>query len=115
MAKDRIHRKNIRLASGTYKKCRRSLKNTAATPRDFSHVEDTAAAYRTINEITSRAGRSAAFKRKKAGLSGIFIRNDQLIAVTPNGVEKVISTKPAHANSFYVNYKPSTVLHAVKK
>jgi len=114
MDKNKLHKKNIRWASGNYNS-RRYLVKRAASFQNFSDVEDAANAYKTINEITSLAGKKAAAKRRRAGLPGIFIRNNQLVRVTQHGAEKVVSTRPAQASTFYVKYQPATVLYAVKK
>ena len=114
MDKDKLCKKNIRWASGNYNSRRHPVKRTAPF-HNFSDVEDAANAYTTINGITSKAGRKAAARRKRAGLPGIFIQNNRLITVTQQGAQKVVGTKPAHANTFYVKYQPATVLYAVKK
>ena len=113
---------NRRKNNGKGKSERRSLrmkdsKNIFLT-RDFSSVEDAANSLDIIRNIVYRAGRNAAAEAKAAGLPQTFARNNQIIRIHQNGEEEVISTSetsPVKSASFYIRYKPSTVLHVRKK
>jgi hypothetical protein len=98
---------------------RKSVKAPKGNPtlfvsHNFSDVEDSKKAFEIISSIFIRAGKNAAAEAKAAGLSQIFVRNNQLIRVSGDGKETVVKTSPDKAKSFYVKYKPSTVLHARK-
>lgn len=82
---------------------------------NFSEIEDDENAFGVIGKLASKAGKNAAAEAKAAGLSRTYIRNyRQLVQVTPSGEE--ISVQPRLVkSSFYVKYKPFTILHAVKK
>ena len=82
---------------------------------NFSEIEDKENGFRVISKLASNAGKNAAAEAKAAGLSRTYIRNyKQLVQVTPSGKE--ISIQPRLIkSSFYFKYKPSTILHAVKK
>lgn len=82
---------------------------------NFSDVEDNADAFSIIKDIVAHAGKNAAAEAKAAGLSRVYIRNNKhLVKVSPSGEEITITPKIDKA-SYYIYYKPSTVLHAVKK
>jgi len=82
---------------------------------NFSEVEDSPDAFNVIKEIVENAGKSAAAEAKAAGLSNIFVRDNQIIRLYPNGNEEVVITNLPKGNKFYVKYKPGTVFHAGKK
>ena len=113
---------NRRKNNGKGKSERRSLrmkdsKNMFLT-RDFSSVEDAANSLDIIRNIVYRAGRNAAAEAKAAGLPQTFARNNQIIRIHQNGDEEVIATAETSlvkSTSFYIRYKPSTLLHARKK
>jgi hypothetical protein len=82
---------------------------------NFSDVEDDVNAFQIIRNLAAHAGNNAAAKAKAAGLSRVYIRNyKDLIKVSVTGEEVFISPRIKQA-SFYIKYKPSTVLNAVKK
>lgn len=86
--------------------------------RDFSSVEDAPNSFEIIRNIVYRAGKNAAAEAKAAGLPHTFARKNEIVRLKQNGEEEIIETaetsiaKPA---SFYIRYKPSTILHARKK
>jgi hypothetical protein len=82
---------------------------------NFSDVEDDAYAFEIIRDLAADAGRHAAAEAKAAGLSRAYIRNYQyLVRVSPNGEEIVIHPRTTKS-SFYIKYRPHTVLHASRK
>lgn len=82
---------------------------------DFSEVEDNSDAFNIISDIVAHAGKNASAEAKAAGLSRVYIRNyNQLVKISPDGDEVTITPK-IEKSSYYIHYKPSTVLHAVKK
>lgn len=86
--------------------------------RDFSSLEDAPNSFDIIRDIVYRAGKNAAAEAKAAGLPQTFARNNQIIRKTHTGEEEVIETaeaSPIKTATFYIRYKPSTVLHARKK
>ncbi len=86
--------------------------------RDFSSVEDAPNSFKIIKDIVYRAGRNAAAEAKVAGLPHTFARKNVIIRRKQNGEEEIIGTaESANTNraSFYIHYKPSTILHARKK
>jgi hypothetical protein len=82
---------------------------------DFSAVEDNKKASEIIRRITADAGAYAAAEAKAAGISRSYIRNnEELVTISAAGI--TTSLKPVvRKSSFYIKYKPSTVLHAVSK
>ena len=82
---------------------------------NFSDVEDSPEAFNIIKKIAQNAGKSAAAEARTAGLSNIFVRNNQIILSYPNGKEEVVATNLPNGNEFYVKYKPGTVFHVNKK
>jgi preprotein translocase subunit Sec61beta len=81
----------------------------------FSEVEDSKDAFKTISRIVARAGKNAAAKAQAAGVARVYIRdNDSVVKLSATGDEVLISPKIKH-KTFYVKYKTSTILHAVKK
>ena len=112
---------NRRKNNGKGKSERRSsrtkdLKNIFLT-RDFSSVEDAANSLDIIRNIVYRAGRNAAAEAKAAGLPQTFARNNQIIRIHQKEEEVICTaeTSPVKSASFYIRYKPSTVLHVRKK
>jgi hypothetical protein len=82
---------------------------------NFSDVEDNKDAFSIISEIVAHAGKNASAEAKAAGLSRVYIRNyKHLVKISPNGDEITLQPKIENS-SYYFSYKPSTVLHAVKK
>ena len=81
----------------------------------FSEVEDSPNAFDVIKEIAENAGKSAAAEARAAGLSNIFVRDNQIIRLYPNGEEEVVVTDLPKGYKFYVKYKPGTVFHGRKK
>lgn len=78
-------------------------------------MEDDINAFRILRNLAAHAGNNAAAEAKAAGLSRVYIRNNKdLVKVSATGDEIMISPKLQQV-SFYVKYKPFTVLHAVKK
>lgn len=92
--------------------------NNIFLTRNFSAVEDAANSFDIIKDIVYRAGKNAAAEAKAAGLPQTFARNNKIIRIHQNGEEEVISTaetSPVKSASFYIRYKPSTVLYLKKK
>ena len=86
--------------------------------RDFSSVEDAPNAFDIIKNIVYKAGKNAAAEAKAAGLPHTFARNNQVIRMNQNGEEEIIETSessPLKSASYFIRYKPSTILHARKK
>lgn len=83
--------------------------------RDFTAVEDSPMAFDIIRELAAKAGKSAAAEAKAAGLSRIFVRNNQIIRLHANGTEEVVLAPLPKGNQFYIQYNAPTVLHAGKK
>lgn len=93
----------------------RKEKPSVFTSYNFSDVEDNVDAFSIISDIVAHAGKNASAEAKAAGLSRVYIRNNKrLVKISPNGDETTIAPKIEKA-SYYISYKPSTVLHAVKK
>lgn len=82
---------------------------------NFSDIEDNAEAFSIIRQLAEYAGKNAAAEAKAAGLTRIYIRNNnKLVKVMADGEEVPVSPLIKKA-AFYIKYKPSTKLHAVKK
>lgn len=101
---------------------RRSSKTKKQTnffiTRDFSSVEDAPNSFDIIRDIVYRAGKNASAEARAAGLPHTFARTNEIVRVNQNGEEEIIETAGASAvklTSFYIRYKPSTILHARKK
>jgi hypothetical protein len=93
----------------------RNRKRSVFISHNFSDVEDNVDAFSIIKNLVAHAGKNAAAEAKAAGLSTVYIRdNKRLVKVSPNGDEVTIEPK-IEKTSYYIYYKPSTVLHAVKK
>ena len=108
----------------TSKRSRPSYKKKVSKPRkrrntfishNFSDVEDNSRATRIIRKLAAHAGNNAAAEAKAAGISRVYARNNkELIKVSASG--DVIAVVPkVRRSSFYVKYKPSTILRATKK
>lgn len=82
---------------------------------NFSDIEDSKRAFEIISSIFSEAGKNAVAEAKAAGLSRIFVHNNQLIQVTTDGKETVLKTNPSRAKSYYISSKTSNKFHAVRK
>ena len=107
-------RKNIYWFASNRSRARKR-KQSVFISHNFSDVEDNEDAFNIISDIVAHAGKNAAAEAKAAGLSRVYIRNNKhLVKVSPNGDEVTIAPKIEKA-SYYIYYKPSTVLHAVKK
>jgi hypothetical protein len=83
--------------------------------RDFSEIEDSPQAFEIIKQLAVKAGESAAVEANAAGLTRIFVRNNQIIRLYPNGKEEVVIASLPKGNKFYINYKPGTIFHLRKK
>lgn len=82
--------------------------------RDFSAIEDNRHSFRLIRKLATNAGNYAAAEARARGLGTAYIRGDQLVKVFAKGETLTIAPK-LNRTSFYVKYKPATILHAVKK
>lgn len=81
---------------------------------NFSDVEDSVEAFEMIRNLSFNAGNNAAAEAKAAGIARVYIRNyKDLIKISPAGDEILIHPK-IRKSSFYIKYKPFTVLHAVR-
>jgi hypothetical protein len=83
--------------------------------KDFSEVEDSPNAFEIISEIGSLAGQGAVAEAIAAGLPRVFIRNNEIIRLLPDGTEEIITGPDFKGRKFYYSYKPGTVLHLRKK
>jgi hypothetical protein len=82
---------------------------------NFSDVEDGENAIQLIGALAKTAFKNAAAEAKAAGLACTYVRgNRELAKVSADGTVTPISATIQRA-SFYVKYKPGTVLHAVKR
>ncbi|HVY76434.1 MAG TPA: hypothetical protein VG890_16505 [Puia sp.] len=82
---------------------------------NFSDVEDNRKAFDIIRDIVVSAGNNAAIEAKVAGLYRVYIRNHRkFIALSPTGSETELQPR-IRRSSYYIQYKPNTVLHAVSK
>jgi len=107
-------RKNIYWFASNRSRARKR-KQSVFISYNFSDIEDNIDAFSIISDIVAHAGKNAAAEAKAAGLSRVYIRNNKhLVKVSANGEEMTITPKIEKA-SYYIYYKPSTVLHAVKK
>lgn len=82
--------------------------------RDFSEIEDNDHSFWFIRKLAHDAGNYAAAEAKARGLATAYVRGNKLVKVTSKGEEIIIAPKLSRP-SFYVKYKPATILHAVKK
>jgi hypothetical protein len=82
--------------------------------RDFSTVEDSAEAFKLIQELANNAGKYAAAEARALGLGTVYVRDNKLERVFAKG-ESVAITPRINRASFYVKYNPATILHAIKK
>lgn len=93
----------------------RAAKRSVFISYNFSDIEDNVNGFWIIRELANTAGNNAAAEAKAAGLSRAYIRNyKDLIKINANGEETTISPR-IKRSSFYVKYKPSTILHAIRK
>lgn len=93
-------------------------KRNSLISRDFSSVEDHPNSFLIIKELVARAGRSAAKEAAVMGLPLTVARNREIVRIYPNREEEIIETvesSPVKSGSYYVYYKPFTVLHVRKK
>jgi hypothetical protein len=81
---------------------------------DFSEVEDNDHSFWFIRKLANDAGNYAAAEAKARGLATAYVRGNKLVKVTSRGETIVIAPK-LNRPSFYVKYKPATILHAAKK
>lgn len=96
-------------------KSARARKRRVFLSHNFSDVEDGKDAYKTIFSIAQLAGKNAATEAKAKGLSCTYIRHYKiLVQVSPAGAEAAVTPK-IKRKTYYIKYKPHTVLHAVKK
>lgn len=82
---------------------------------DFSKVEDSTNAFEIISEIADLAGHSALAEAKAAGVPRVFVRNNEIIRLLPDGTEEIMKDPHSRQTKFYYHYKPATILHALKK
>ena len=86
--------------------------------RNFSAVEDNPHAFLILKKIASKAAKNAAAEARVAGLPYTFARNAEVVRVTIDGKEEVISTARSEnmkSGSFYITYSPATIIHARRK
>ena len=81
--------------------------------RDFSAIEDNADAFRIIRNLAAHAGQNAAAEAKARGLARVYVRNNELIKLSSEGDAIVIAPKITRS-TFFIKYKPSTILNAVR-
>jgi hypothetical protein len=82
--------------------------------RDFSTVEDSAEAFKLIQELANNAGKYAAAEARALGIGTVYVRDNKLERVFAKGGSVAITPRINRA-SFYVKYNPATILHAIKK
>lgn len=80
----------------------------------FSQLEDSPAAYQQIRTLALKAGRRAAAEARTKGLSRVYLKNNVLIKVSHSGSEEILQPR-IKRDSFYVKYKPETVLHVISR
>jgi hypothetical protein len=107
-------KKNFRSPARSWNRVPRSRRSVYLS-YNLSDLEDSKNAFKIIGDLAARAGRNAAAEAKVAGLSRVYLRNNgDLVRLISTGEEVIISPR-IKKDSFYVKYKPSTILHAVKK
>lgn len=107
-------KKNFRLPARSRNQGRRSRRSVVLS-YNLSDLEDSTNAFKIFGDLATVAGRNAAVEAKVAGLSRVYLRNNgNLVKVISTGEEIVLSPR-TKKTSFYVKYKPSTILHAVKR
>jgi hypothetical protein len=82
--------------------------------RDFSVIEDDSHAFKLIHRLANKAGIYAAAEARARGLGTTYVKNDKLVKVSAKG-EAVTIIPKLNRVSFYVKYKPATILHAIQK
>jgi hypothetical protein len=82
--------------------------------RDFSAIEDDDHSFWLIQELANNAGSYAAAEAKARGLGTAYVRGNKLVRVSAKGEAVAIAPRLNRA-SYYVKYKPATILHAVEK
>ena len=73
--------KTARFISRNQRRGRGGTRNVFIS-HNFSDVEDGADAFRIIRNLAAHAGNNAAAEAKAAGLSRVYIRNNELIKVS---------------------------------
>jgi hypothetical protein len=109
---------NRRQINNIRKSAKRNSRKRSLLSYDFSSVEDHPNAFAIIKEMVARAGKNAATEAMVIGWPLTVARSREIVRIKQNGEEEVIATVEdarLKSGSFYVSYKPSTVLHARKK
>jgi hypothetical protein len=79
-------------------------------------VEDSPNAVEIISEIGFLAAQNAIAEAKAAGLPRVYIRNNEIVRLYPDGTEEIIEDPfLKEGRPYYYHYQPGTVLHALKK
>lgn len=99
-----------------HKKGKRSVVKRAAILNvyNFSEIEDRPDAYTIIKKIAADAGHNAAKEAKALDIDRVYFKHGRLVKISSGGKEQKVTPK-IKRSSFYVSYKPTIVLHAVKK
>jgi hypothetical protein len=84
------------------------------TGLSFSELEDSPGAYKTMRTLASKAGKNAAAEAKARGLSSVYLKNNTIVRVSHSGSTEILQPR-IQRSSFYVKYKPLTVLHVIPK
>jgi hypothetical protein len=83
---------------------------------EFSTIEDSNDHFlKVITTLSNEVGQLAKLEAISKKLPRMIVRNNQLLKITAEGVETVEKLKPENADSFYVKYKPNTLIHVIKK
>lgn len=93
---------------------RRRRMSYVTTKLSFSELEDSPVAYKTMRTLASKAGRNAAAEAKARGLSSVYLKNDTIVRVSHSGSTEILQPR-LKRDSFYVKYKPATVLHVIPR
>jgi hypothetical protein len=108
-----VKKKNVRLT--LHKKKTYQKKAGILMSHNFSDVEDGKKAFEVIAGIASLAGKNAAAEARVKGLGRTYIRQyKKLVQVSATGIE-VSVTPRINGATYYIKYKPHTVLHTAKK
>lgn len=82
--------------------------------RDFSAIEDDVKSFEIIKKLANNAGRYALAEAKAMGIGTVYALDNRLIKVFSEGQTETVKPK-LERESYYIKYKPSTVLHVVQK
>lgn len=95
----------------------KEAENNSLEMTDFSVIEDSAESFEMIRYLARNAGKSASAEALAEGLSRVYISNNDktLVKIAANGTKTVLNPLWKAEKSYFIKYKPLTVLHARKK